>query len=645
MEVKSLNSIESHLLSYAFIRVNDSIEKDYYDVFIPFVKEVLKDYPEEVITANKVQELLINNFKISLPIQVVVTLLKRLRNEILRVENNAFKLISKEINNNGFQQKKQQLLTQHTVLIENFMDFANKKYNMTFNYEEAEVAILNLIRHNSLNLFKNNTDVTTKLVVPESHENRNNLIAANYIISLRDQDGVLFNHLLEIVKGYMLLESIFTTDANDLEKLRMKFNGTEIYFDTSFILYALGYSGEAMQKPCLELLKMLKDSNAHLRCFSHNIDEARAILEYLKRNFNKGEIDRHNTIQYFLDSGFDEMALDNIIFELENDIHEKLGIKVINHIPYNEFKNVLGEQELRDYLQMKMNYRNQNALETDIASISAIYRLRKGIRPMILENSKAIFVTTNYHLDRYTREFFVKEYEEKIISPVIHDSIITNLVWLKNPQIAPNLHESLLMADCYAAIQPSDQLWKSYLEKVETLEESGRITTEQVAILKYTQGIKTLLVNATMGEDDVLSIGTVQEILSSIEKQEIEKRELAVNVERDRQEEEKLKLKKELLGKESRIEEYEKQIENIARRNVKKTMFIILAVILAIFVGLYIVANWYFASLQSVYKILAAMFLILLAVSGILGISIQPLLKSIKSKLYVYHIKKIRKTK
>lgn len=533
MAIPTSTKFDSYLVSYAFLKVDSNYNRDYYDYFTPFVIEVLDMIDGQIVVANQIQELLNQQFKISLPIKVIETLCRRLnRQGILYAENRTYKINRDKIDSSNFIQRKQQILTQHSILIDALIKFAQDTYQEKYDNSIAEQSLYDFISHNQLTFLKDSLTNTTTELSLTINDTKHALITANFIQEIHQNNPSLYNHLIEIIKGRMLLNAIYTVDGQDLERIRMQFDKTEIFFDTSFLLYALGHSGPELQKPCLELLQLLKASNSILRCFSHNVDEARGILEFCKNNLSKPNNDKHGTITTFINNKYDETDVDEIIFNLENSIKGQLKLDIIEHIPYEEYKNVLGEAELTDYLSSRIGYKYKRALEKDVASISAVWRIRKGIRTIHIENCKALFVTTNFNLARHSREYFSAEDEPKIITPVIHDSLLMNLVWLKNPQTAPELPSSILMADCYAAGLPSDKLWEKYVSILETLKDSGKLTAEKVYRLKYTQGIKTLVMDHTMGDEEVVTIGTVTSILEKIERQEHEEKEMAIEMER-----------------------------------------------------------------------------------------------------------------
>lgn len=661
------SEIDSHLVSYAFLKTDSQYERDYYDYFVPFIKEVLIKYEEIVVTANNIQDNLKKEFKIDLPIKVIDTIIRRFnRQGILYSESNVLKINKGKIENNNFSLRKQQILTQHSMLIESVIKYAADNYQEKFDYKMAEKSINELINQNALTFLKDiemNNDASLVLYREDS---QNALITANFIGYIYNYNEPMYNHLLEIVKGHMLLKAIYMVDGEDLERLKMKFNKTQIYFDTTFILYALGHSGPELQKPCLELMELLSNSNAILRCFSHNVDEARGILEYCKNNINNPNVDRYGTIAMFIENKLDDFDIDDIIYNLETSISKELKIDIVTHIPYNDHKNVINEVELTGYLDGKIKYKSKRALEKDVSSISATMRLRKGNRTVYFEECKALFVTTNYNLAKSSREYFSDRDEPKVVTPVIHDSLLMNLVWLKNPQLTPNLPSSILMADCYAAGQPSKKLWATYYSILETLRDSGQISEEKVLMLKYSQGIKTFVMDETLGNDELMTVGSVNVILRKLEDQQKNEKQLAIELEREQQEIFKSQLQKqinnisiELEATNAALEEQATTLETLREepnqlinkiaRTKAKNLKIIIVLIAALFIGVTVVIGTTTMSAFSLtwQRITVLITTVVPLLFGLLGLTLKRPINMLENKLFLINrqrlIKKIKK--
>jgi hypothetical protein len=152
-------------------------------------------------------------------------------------------------------------------------------------------------------------------------------------------------------------------------------------------------------------------------------------------------------------------------------------------------------------------------LQHDVDCIAAIARLRAGRESFAVEDSRAVFVTTNAELARVTRAFFQAESTPKAVALCITDYALSNLLWLKNPTKAPDLPRRRLIADAFAAMDPSETLWKTYLVEIARLETQGRVTAEDYLLLRHSVAAKAALMDLTKGDPAAFTQGRVTEIL------------------------------------------------------------------------------------------------------------------------------------
>ncbi|MEI4827983.1 hypothetical protein WAX78_00645 [Bacillus sp. FJAT-53711] len=634
---------QKQLLTYAILTVNDGHNKDYYDNFVPFVKEVLRRANVETISANDVKDRLKTMFQLDLPINVINTILKkRLRpNGYLKYEKRSFKPNYEKLNETHFEENRIKILEKHERLINDLVLFTKQQYNLDVDNLWAEKALGNFIDSNQISILAESirkTSVKEKLDTTQ----KDLIIVSSYIKKIRSDYSILYDYLIEVVKGNMLVNAIYYTEP---DVLGMYFKGTEVYFDTSFIIYALGFSGEARKEPCSELLLMLKESKAILQCFRHNVDEIIGILEWCKNNLTASHADIHGTISNFLGKGYSSSDVERIIYNIDEEIQGNLKIKIIEEPPFDKHEFVISEEELTTFLSSRVKYLRENALAKDVQSTSAIMRLRRGKKSFHIEDSRAFFVTTNYNFAQSVHEFFFNEELPKLIPPVLHDSVITNLVWLKNPSKAPNLPSKRLMADCYAAVAPKEHLWERYIETLNIYEKTGDITYQDLAILRYTQGAKELLVEKTLGEEDAVTIGTVQEILKEI-KQGEEKALLEVKKEKDLEImllQEELNAKKEEMA--MTLEERKKNILNLANARAKySVMFIVSLPLLFIAYLLYIAPFIQNFNIPSIFKGIILLFAtVILPMSGLFGFNILGPIAKLQERLAEFYEKRIER--
>ena len=79
----------------------------------------------------------------------------------------------------------------------------------------------------------------------------------------------------------------------------------------------------------------------------------------------------------------------------------------------------IDELVLQDSLDEDIGYINPRALEHDVNSIRSIYTLRRGYAPVRLEDSVAVFVTSNSALAKVAYEYGKNHESSREVSSVI----------------------------------------------------------------------------------------------------------------------------------------------------------------------------------------------------------------------------------
>jgi hypothetical protein len=619
------------LLTYAIMTVNDSNNRDYYDNFVPFVKEAIRISGHDIISANEVKVLIKSTFELDIPINVVNTILKK------RLKPKGYiKYVEKKyipnydmLEESNFNSVRQKMLEKYDRLVSEIIDFAQKRYKKYVEVEVVESALERFIEKYQIDLLEKSWQKPQLEIEDKKDNDELNIIISSYVKECEDHYSVSFEFLIDIVKGTMLTNALYFNE--ELNSLQMKFKGTEIFLDSSFIIYSLGLAGKARQEPCTELLSMLRESNAILRVFRHNIDEIIGILEWCKNNLTSGHPDFHGTISHFLNSGYTPNDIERIIYSVEKEIEEKLRIKPVETVGFDEHKYVISEEELTRTLEKNMKYPRKNALERDVQSVAAIQRIRKDKKSFHVENCRAVFITTNYSLSHSVKEYFFNEEMPKLIPPVLHDSIITNLVWLKNPTKAPSLPTKRLVAECFAATSPKEHLWKRYIETVKIYENTNEITEKDIVLLRYTPGARELLVDKTLGDENAVTIGTVNEILAEIKSnQEAEKRAV------EEQKQKEISYLKDTLTRSQK-----ESAASLANRNLKlqgiakkraKIVSLLITILLSINIGvaIYLVQELSGYHLPNFIEIpVTVLFLIVPTLLGLFNINLIPVVKKI----------------
>ena len=508
----------SVLESYAILRVNweQPERKDYLDNFVLIVAEAIRHLPEDIISLSDLQSQISNRFGLDIPQNTINSLLKRVKKQgYIHVKNGIYTRDTKRLEKLNFKQIQQTVIQSHESLIEGIAKFVSENYDTNWTPKDTDRALEEYLQENQIKLLNDLIDRKPETKsIPQTDEPTPQYLIAKYIEYLQVSQSSKLEFLETVIKGNMLANSIFLTEPGTYQR---KFKNTTVFIDTSLVIFALGYTGEPRRWPVTELVSLLKNYGAQLKIFRHSLDEIVGILTACAEviRLRKFKDSYGPSIEYFIESGFTETDVMMFIENLEINL-SGLGITVVDKPPYDEYESVINEEAFCEYLQKRISYSKERALERDKDSIAAILRLRRGQTYISIEECQALFVTSNLNL-AYTRVYPDFNFQVGTAPLVVTDYELTNLVWLKDPTLSPNLPRRRLIADSYASIQPSDTLWAKYLGTIEHLEKNGNISSDQYFVLRHSIQAKSELMEKTRGDERIFTEGTVEEILRSVE--------------------------------------------------------------------------------------------------------------------------------
>jgi hypothetical protein len=435
----------------------------------------------------------------------------------------------------------------------------------------------------------------------------------------------------------MLANALFLTDTGEAAR---KFRNTEVYLDTPFLVDALGYSGKPRQTPCKELLELLYEAGAELRCFAHTLEEVRGILYSASSRLASGDLHARpgSCLEYFVSAGFEPSDVELLIVRLEADI-EKLRIRVKSTPHYEERIHVIDHAGLRDKLRSDVGYVIEETLSRDVESIAAIFRLRRGHQTVKLEHCTAVLVTTNYPLVRAVRDYFSEALPPSTVLPCVGDHTLTNILWLKKPQSAPALPLHRLIADCYATIQPDPRLWNRFLGEIEKLERESGIAPDDYYFLRYSIEAKAELMELTLGVESAFTQGTVKEILDRYQtrmKQEAEdSMQARIDTLREQLGEAEGQAIQAAREREARQTYMEQVAQKYARWITRVLQGLLIAALVVIsFIAFFFDVSTYIQSSISIIGILLIVYFIFSLCGSIFGTTIKSACRTVELRLY-----------
>lgn len=504
----------STLTSLAILKVNwDRLKRDYVENFVPFVVECARLAPEPIISLPTVREEMSARFGLDLPHNTLRHVFNRAaKRGYFKRDHNVFHRVDEKCSDTDFQNTRENVNQTYSRVMEAFVSFAASTHDRHLSAEEATTAIFAFLRDESLSL----------LFGRHSHMPRSStsdrFFVASFLHEAQHSNPPLFEDILLLARGNLLANAMYLPDPGHVHK---RFRKTWVYLDTSFIVFAAGFAGPDRAEPCLELLELLSRQGAKLRCFNTTRNEVQGVLDAAaSRLANRDLRNAYGpTIEYFLDTGKTASDLELMTARLPS-VMRSLGIELVDFPSFDDHKYQIDERGFEDHLSEAISYSNPKALVHDVDCISAMARYRAGKKSFQVEECRALFVTTNVALAREARAYFQNESTSGAIALAITDYALANLLWLKDPTVAPDLPTHRLIADVYAAMRPSAGLWKAYLAEIAKLEEAGKVTPNDYYLLRYSLASKAALMGLTSGEEQAFSEGSVYEVLNMVRQSE-----------------------------------------------------------------------------------------------------------------------------
>lgn len=499
---------ERQLTSLAILKVNWDRGHDYIENFVPFVAQALSLLTVPQVSLPEIKQILKEEFGLVIPGGALKTILKRAaRRNLVVAVNDVYTRNDAALAKLNFRKTQQDVLRCHNTLIEKLVAYCKKSHDVDWVPEEAGAALLRYLARDALAVLS--LEMTPPVLEEPSGNKKDDFLIASFIYHLSQNDAPGFNYLETVVKGGMLADAVYFPQIGNITA---SFDRIEIYFDTNVLLRAMGFAGKVKQDSCRELLDLLYALNANLRCFEHTVEEVRGVLHAavgFLRNYGRGIATAFETYDYFVSqrySASDVQTLLDTVPALLSSLRV-VSVETPPHSPSLTIDEGAFEALLRD----KYHFHKDEVRYRDVRSITAIYRLRLGHTFHKLDSCRAIFVTTNFELVKAASECF-QTLDGQVPLCVGDDALATH-AWLKKPTAAPDLPRKRLIADCFAALNPPDELWSRYMKEVDRLKQSQVISEEDYAILKCSPAARDALMDATYGESAAFVEGTVQEVL------------------------------------------------------------------------------------------------------------------------------------
>lgn len=504
----------------------------------PFVLVCLANIcePRETIPTDKVLEMLNEQFALrSMPEAVLNKILSRIANggtNIVREkrftrDGHQFELVQKPMRQTRtFREQEEKAKRDTEDVVNALITWMQANTTTTLTVVEAKKYLGSFFESNGFDILFEPEELRGATI---RNTDEINYQIGRFILSVQERDFALFEKIVAIAQG-MVLASVIYVDTAPASKLtaRRRLTEVDVFLDTTFLLYALGYKTADQKRTADVLLDLLRTNGANLYIFQDHFSE---IVEILNSFKDEDAYDRKNgqILESLVEDGYTSIEIDSEIRNLKSLLMQ-LGINIAPETQYTTSNgNLLQNKDAYiDYVGLKEHLIKQipqygkhpKMLENDASAIGAIMVKRAGATYSDIESCNAIFVTTNYTLVRKGNQFLHYSPYSMHIAPIISDMDLTTILWIKYAMtMCGEISKLQLIEHARAALAPSASVMETFNSIAQRMVKKGTITQDEAANMRYSAYARAEIVALCGGNASMLDDTSILAVRDRVKKQ------------------------------------------------------------------------------------------------------------------------------
>lgn len=493
-------------ITYALIKSCWDDGADYLDCFWPFCLQIMV-LDKKPIDIDIIQSKLNKRYELLIPIHSLSTIMFRAQQrKYIEKNNSLYSLTQKGIDYINQSETAQQVERRMNELFEDLILYLSDKTEEKFSRSNVSELLLSFIYKNvePLTQFFNSSEVnhTEEIDTSKITSNIKRELVTYFKIAEDNKTGI-YKTLQDIWLGAVISTILNAPDIKRVEEARLKrFNSCTAYLDTNFILSILELHPAEYTKPAKELFNLLKEQNFKLKVFNFTRDEICSLVNgYMReQRYYPGNLTIDSVYNVLKRNGWTKTDVMEFIINIDNILEKKgIYVDIIESIDLDHYDVPTSDERAKMIIyKPEQGHRAQNH---DLAAINTIQVLRKYPIHRI-ENSKALFITSDRRLHRY--DFIERGHKEKrTINEVILDSLLTDIIWLKNPNANLSLYNVIVAHSKDLFIKRS--IWNKFANNLTSLQESGQIDEDMISSMFYGNYIENSLIELEDSDVDIVN--------------------------------------------------------------------------------------------------------------------------------------------
>jgi hypothetical protein len=247
---------------------------------------------------------------------------------------------------------------------------------------------------------------------------------------------------------------------------RSRMDRVRVFFDTLFVLRALGYSHTDLVRGAREVLNLCKSTGCHVCVFDHTVSEIKRIFRATASNILKDNDVGGDIEHYAFTSEKTASDIVDMSAEMENQLQD-FGFDIVVAPLHEINKYSLDEIMLSERLRIDLKQKSEDARNSDVDWLTVIYRLRKYEPKVFLEDCDCIFVTTDKDLAdssaRHFRKVFQERHRNNRVQICMTDVVFATRLWTKLPTSVQKLPREQILSHILSNFKPTKEFKDSFI--------------------------------------------------------------------------------------------------------------------------------------------------------------------------------------
>ena len=503
------------LATIALLKVNFDVGQDHIDMFLPFALDAVRSLDEDAFQLGQARVAIAKRFRLTIPDHTLGTILSRaVKRGYCRRSAGHYVRELDRFRNTDLAEQIQSVEREHWALAKRLREFSADTRVKIASDEEALQVLLTFLNDKHVAMILDEPDeilFRSKSSVLTDNQTR---VTAQFLNTCYQSEPELTKYLQRMVEGFVLQNALL---LRDIGSTRGSFKGLSVYFDSLFLLRALGLEGINSQTASRELLELLKATHARLFVFERTVAEMQRILRFYQEKLGTtngiSELRPGAITQHLLLKRYGPADIAQAVGLMETQLRG-LGL-AIRPFPEHRSRYTLDEDDLTQRLQ-RPNQQTDERVRHDVDSAAAILTLRQLRESRSLDATTAVFVTTNKPVVDTVTGWY-KHQKKSGVPPMVRHLTMSTAAWLKKPAAAGNVKLHELIASCSAALQPSTRQWQAFKGQLEKLQQNGELSSEEMVAVVAHELTETRLFESDDTEYEDPS--TIREIVESVKKE------------------------------------------------------------------------------------------------------------------------------